>query len=764
MADYGHELAFGTFITPQNQRPEEVVALAQLTERAGLDLATFQDHPYQPAFLDTWTLLSWVAARTERLRVSANVLNLPLRPPAVIARAAASLDLLSGGRVELGLGAGAFWDGIEAMGGRRLTPGQSVDALSEAIDVIRALWDVSERGGARVDGEHHRVHGAKRGPAPAHDIAIWLGAYKPRMLALTGSKADGWLPSLSYLPPEQFGAANAAIDAAATEAGRDPRAVRRLLNVSGAFTDGADRGLLQGPPQQWVEQLLPFVLEHGFSTFIVAADDGRTIERFGQEVAPALREAVARERRAAGTETGTVIRDPKARALRREGIDYDGVPATLAERAVEPGDRAYGTVRSTYIRSGAPGLVLRPRDAGEVQAALAFAREQAVPLAVRSGGHGISGRSTNDGGIVLDLGALNAIELLDPVSGRVRLGPGARWGEVAQALAPHGLAISSGDYGDVGVGGLATTGGIGFMARKHGLTIDRVVAAELVLADGSLVRADADHHPDLFWAVRGAGANFGVVTAIELEAAPLRDVVHSTVVFEAGAALLERWGAVVEAAPRELTSFLGLYSQRRDAPLVQLHTLWAGDDVEAATDALTPLLGIGPLLDQQAQLLPYPAVVPPHGGQHLGGGATAAFRSGLLHHVTPQAAEAIFGLARSGVAPMQQLRAVGGAVNDVATDATAYAHRTQNFSLNAVGGSRRRLDERWDALIAPHTDGLYLSFDTDPRPERLHDAFPGATLARLRRLKARYDPGNVFDQNFAIPPGDPAESAEAALR
>ncbi|HST39652.1 MAG TPA: FAD-binding oxidoreductase, partial [Conexibacter sp.] len=400
----------------------------------------------------------------------------------------------------------------------------------------------------------------------------------------------------------------------------------------------------------------------------------------------------------------------------------------------------------------------RPRDVEEVTSALAFARSQDVPLAIRSGGHGISGRSTNDGGIVLDLGALNTIELLDPVSGRVRLGPGARWGEVAQALAPHGLAISSGDYGDVGVGGLATTGGIGFMARAHGLTIDRVVAAELVLADGSLVRADADHHPDLFWAVRGAGANFGVVTAIELEAAPLGEVVHSTMVFEAGAALLERWGAVVEAAPRELTSFLGLYAQRRDAPLVQLHTLWAGDDVGAATDALTPLLGIGPLLDQQAQLLPYPAVVPPHGGQHLGGGATAAFRSGLLHHVTPQAAEAIFGLARSGVAPMQQLRAVGGAVNDVAADATAYAHRTQSFSLNAVGGSHRRLDERWDALVAPHTDGLYLSFDTDPRPERLHDAFPGATLERLRRLKARYDPDNRFDQNFAIPP-----AAEPAL-
>jgi alkanesulfonate monooxygenase SsuD/methylene tetrahydromethanopterin reductase-like flavin-dependent oxidoreductase (luciferase family) len=300
MADYGHELELGTFITPVAQRPGDVVALARLTEAAGLDLATFQDHPYQPAFLDTWTLMSWVAARTETLRLSGNVLNLPLRPPAVLARAAASLDVLSGGRIELGLGAGTFWDAIEAMGGERLTPGQAVDALSEAIDVIRAIWDATEPRGVRVEGEHHRVRGAKRGPAPAHDIAIWLGAYKPRMLRLTGRKADGWLPSLAYMPPARLGPANRAIDDAALAAGRDPREIRRLLNVQGSFAD-ARRGFLQGPPDQWVEELLGLVLEHGFSTFILGGDDPRAIETFGQEVAPALREAVARERGGAGT-------------------------------------------------------------------------------------------------------------------------------------------------------------------------------------------------------------------------------------------------------------------------------------------------------------------------------------------------------------------------------------------------------------------------------------------------------------------------------
>ncbi|MBD0354983.1 MAG: LLM class flavin-dependent oxidoreductase, partial [Rubrobacteraceae bacterium] len=569
MMDYGHSVEFGTFITPQNRRPQDVVTLAQLTERAGLELVTFQDHPYQSAFLDTWTLLSWVAAQTERVRVSGNVLNVPLRPPAVLARAAASLDLLSGGRFELGIGAGAFWDAIKAMGGPRRTPGQAVDALEEAIDVMRAIWDVSERGGVRVDGEHYRVWGAKRGPEPAHDISIWLGAGKPRLLRLIGRKADGWIPpSLPYLIEGdlegELERGNRIIDEAALAAGREPREIRRLLNISGAFT-ASRQGLLQGPPEQWVEELLPLVLEHGFSTFILMTDDPRMIEVFAAEVAPALREAVARERRDAGTPSGEVVRSPKALALRREGIDYDALPRPLQTEAIEPGDKDYAKVRSTYLRTGSPGLAIRPESVEEVVEALGFARKQEVPLSIRSGGHGISGRSTNDGDIVIDLAKLNQIEVLDPESGRIRLGPAARWGHVARALAPYGLAMSSGDYGDVGVGGLATAGGIGFLARKHGLTIDHVAAAELILADGTFLRADAGNHPDLFWAVRGASANFGIFTALELDACPLREVDFSDMVFDGSdiAPLLERWGRLVESAPRELTSFL--YASARSA-------------------------------------------------------------------------------------------------------------------------------------------------------------------------------------------------------
>lgn len=737
MADYGHDLVFGTFITPQNADPHAPVVLAQLSERAGLDLVTFQDHPYQPAFLDTWTLLSYVAASTERIKISGNVINLPLRPPVLLARQAASLDLLSGGRFELGLGAGAFWDAIVAMGGPRRSPAEAVASMSEAIDLIRATWDASRRGGIFADGGQYKVRGAKRGPEPAHDVAIWLGALGPRMLRVLGQKADGWLPSLSYLKPGDLARGNAIIDEAAAAAGRDPREVRRMVNIT--------------PDMASAEDLLPLALDDGVSAFILASDDPRVIQAWGEEAAPELRAAVARERRAAGTPAGEAVRGPKALALRRERIAYDALPAALAATAVEPGDKAYPKVRSTYMRSGAPGLVLRPGTAAEVAEALAFARQQDVPLAVRSGGHGISGRSTNDGGIVIDLAGLNSVD----VSGtRARVGPGASWGHVAESLAPHGLAVSSGDFGDVGVGGLATAGGIGFLSRKFGLTIDHVTGAEVVLADGRIVRADTSENPDLFWALRGAGGNFGIVTAFELDAYPVGDVVFAQMLYDASdaSALLERWGKLVEAAPRELTSFLYLFAGRRgSAPAAQAITVWAGDDTDAAVDALTPLLSVAPVRQQQAQLLPYPAIVAPSGAAHYGGQADPLISNGLAVHLGPDLSEGIADGLRRGVTPWIAVRAAGGAVNDVDPGATAYPHRHQNFNVSSVGGNRDRFRGYWDEL-RDHLDGLYLSFETDQRPQRLHDAFPGDTLVRLRELKAAYDPENVFSQNFPITP------------
>lgn len=294
MPEYGHDLLFGTFTTPVAQPAHQAVDLAVTADRAGLDLVTFQDHPYQPAFHDTWTLLSYVASRTERIHVAGNVLNLPLRQPAVLARSAASLDRLSGGRVELGLGAGAFWDAIAAMGGRRLSAGQSIEALEEAIAIIRDIWDTSKRGGVRFDGRYFQVRGAKRGPAPAHDIGTWLGAYKPRILRLTGRVADGWVPSLGYLPggAADLAEMNKHIDEGAARTGRDPAAIRRFLNINGQFA-ASGSSFLVGPPAQWAEQLADLNLTYGISGFILAADDPYTIELFAGEVAPATRELVA---------------------------------------------------------------------------------------------------------------------------------------------------------------------------------------------------------------------------------------------------------------------------------------------------------------------------------------------------------------------------------------------------------------------------------------------------------------------------------------
>lgn len=298
MTDYGHDLVFGSFITPSAAGAQQALTLSELADAEGLDLVTFQDHPYQPSFLDTWTLMTWVAARTTRVRIVPNVVNLPLRPPAVLARAAASLDLLSGGRFELGLGAGAFWDGIEAMGGRRLTAGQAVTALSEGIDIIREMWDTEKRGGVRVHGEYYRVDGAKRGPAPAHPVGIWIGAYKPKMLALTGAKGDGWLPSLDYLAEgvDSLPALNARIDASAERAGRPVTAVRRLLNIMRAEFSATGTGFLNGPPQMWAEQIADVALLHGISGYILGGDDAAKTQRFAAEVVPAARELVAAER------------------------------------------------------------------------------------------------------------------------------------------------------------------------------------------------------------------------------------------------------------------------------------------------------------------------------------------------------------------------------------------------------------------------------------------------------------------------------------
>lgn len=747
MPDYGHPLRFGTFITPVHSPVMQAVGRAELAEELGFDLATFQDHPYQPGFHDTWTLLTWVAARTSTIGLSGNVLNLPLRPPAVLARSAASLDLLSGGRFALGLGAGAFWDAIEAMGGRRLTPGQSVEALSEAIDVIRGIWDLTPRGPLRAGGEWYRVNGAKPGPAPAHEVPIWLGAVKPRMQRLIGAKADGWLPSLQYLGADGLTAGNRVIDQAAEQAGRDPREITRLLNI---------------PPGLPAEELTRMAVEEGVSVFIVATDDPRQLEQFAGEVIPAVREGVERERAGRGTRPVGRVRGQQALALRRPGIDYDGVPSSLVDTAVEPGDLAYGRYRSAYLRGGAPGLVLRPRTVEQVQDAVTFAgRHREAPLGVLSAGHGVSGRSINRGGLVIDVSAFDQVDVLDVDAGRVRIGPGARWVDVARVLAPHGLAISSGDYGGVGVGGLATAGGVGWFARQHGLTIDHLRAVEVVLADGTVAHASEEENSELFWAIRGAGANFGIVVSFEFDAARVGQLGFAQLVFDASdtAGFLERWGAFIENADRAVSGEAILGSSHGSVRTARVLLAVDSDDPGQIIDHLQPITEVGSLLDQNIVVATYDQVIGMFvTDQPQQGVGEPVSRSGLVDHLTPEFANAAATFLDSGASPWFQIRTVGGAVADVPADATAYGWREANFSIVALGLPSRSgsgsglgsIDGEWERLL-PFFEGMYLSFETSTPPP-IERAFPPGHLKRLRELKRRYDPSGLFRDNFYIPP------------
>ena len=269
--DYRQPVRFGVFVTPEaTDRP---LQLAVLADGLGFDVVGVQDHPYQRRFFDTWTLLTAIAMRTERITVFPDVANLPLRPPAMLAKATATLDILSGGRIDLGLGAGGFWPAIKAYGGPERTARESVSALEEAIQVIRLMW--SGQHGIRFEGKFYQLAGAHSGPVPTRPIGIWLGAYKPRMLSLVGRLADGWVPSLGYFQPPDLLEGNRRIDEAAAAAGRDPQSIRRLLN-SGSLD---------------VETLVGLAVDCGMDTFLIA-DDPDEMRTFAAEVAPRVREQV----------------------------------------------------------------------------------------------------------------------------------------------------------------------------------------------------------------------------------------------------------------------------------------------------------------------------------------------------------------------------------------------------------------------------------------------------------------------------------------
>lgn len=283
MTDYGRPLEFGWFMSPDAGRPDVLLDAARVADRAGLDLIGVQDHAYNAGHLDALTLLTAVGAVTDRVRVFTDVANLSLRNPVLLAKAAASLDRITGGRVEVGLGTGAFPAGVEALGGTARPRREAVDAMVEAVDVMRLFWASQPTSYA---GKHYSLDGAHPGPPPAHDIGIWLGARGPRMLQLLGSKADGWLPSLAFLPPKTLAEPHERIDAAALEAGRDPSEINRVYNVWGDFST-----------TQWIDLLTTVTLEHGMNAYVFGVPPVESqLRRISDEIAPAVREAVAAER------------------------------------------------------------------------------------------------------------------------------------------------------------------------------------------------------------------------------------------------------------------------------------------------------------------------------------------------------------------------------------------------------------------------------------------------------------------------------------
>jgi alkanesulfonate monooxygenase SsuD/methylene tetrahydromethanopterin reductase-like flavin-dependent oxidoreductase (luciferase family) len=293
MTDYGSPLQFGLSVTPEADDIEKITELFRLADTTGLDLVAIQDHAYNQTFLDTWTLISFLAAKTQRVHFLPDVADLPLRPPAMLAKAAATLDILTGGRAELAVGAGAFWDAIEGMGGPRRTPAEAVAATAQALDIIQHALAANGRVVSR--GEHYDVRGYMPGPPPAHAMRVWVGAQKPRMLELIGRNAGGWVCALSiYMPPEDARRSQAIIDAAAAGAGRRASEIRRLYNVVGSIGPRAGGQGLNGPASLWVDTLTDWVTDPGFDSFVFwpADPSEKQVRVFAEEVVPQVRQRV----------------------------------------------------------------------------------------------------------------------------------------------------------------------------------------------------------------------------------------------------------------------------------------------------------------------------------------------------------------------------------------------------------------------------------------------------------------------------------------
>ena len=429
---------------------------------------------------------------------------------------------------------------------------------------------------------------------------------------------------------------------------------------------------------------------------------------------------------------------------------------------IEPGGAEYESASRSVLASGSPAHVLRPESVGDVQAAVRFAAGAGLVLSVRGGGHGFPGFGTNDGGVVIDLSRLANVEIIDKERHLVRIGGGATWGQVAAVLAPHGLAISSGDTKSVGVGGLSLTGGIGWKVRKYGLALDNMVAAEVITANAELVHASAQENPELFWAIRGGGGNFGIVTAFEFVAHPTTDVFHGKIAFPASeaATVLQGWADYLRTAPEELTSvvdFANPFAGGPEAP-VEIYVAFDGDDPQQAAQAIDPIRALGTVTGDDIALKPYAETLvdgeaPPPGIQFVLRSAFSGKES------VPEVLRVLAEVRASQRSPFIAVRSVGGAVSRVPADATAYAHRQAELMVvtftagpaPAVAAARPALEAIWERL-GPHVNGAYANFLASATEDDVAAIYPAQTYKRLTAVKRRYDPGNLFSRNHNIRP------------
>jgi FAD/FMN-containing dehydrogenase len=439
-------------------------------------------------------------------------------------------------------------------------------------------------------------------------------------------------------------------------------------------------------------------------------------------------------------------------ALRRE---FDG-------DIIEPGDPAYDAASRVVLASGSPDLVLRPSSAAGVQAAVRFAAASEHPLAVRGGGHSFPGFGTGDAAVVIDLGRLDGVEVTDEERGLVRIGGGATWGQVADELRPYGLVISSGDTRSVGVGGLTLSGGIGWKVRRHGLALDSMVGAEVVTADGALVRASSDEHPDLFWALRGGGGNVGVVTTFEFVAQPTTEVFFGVISFPAAEAgvVLQGLADYLRTGPEEITVNVVManpFAGGPEAP-VELHLAYDGDDAGLAALAIDPIRGLGTVLSDSVGLHPYADIL--EEGLAPPPGIVFWTRSAFVERdAVDEVLRILSGVGASERPPIIQLRTLGGAVSRVDEGATAYAHRTAELMVATslvgpepvVNGARQALESIWRGL-APHVSGAYANFLSGSDEAEVAAVYPAGTYRRLAAVKREYDPANLFSGNHNVRP------------